>query len=66
MAQHEARLARRGPAVLPLHDLDIGSADADSDGFHEHRAFVRVRLRDILQPCGSRFLGSTVIIAFIG
>ena len=56
MAQHEARLSRRGPAVLPLHDLDIGPADPDGDGFHEHRAVTHIRLRDLLQPCGPRLL----------
>ena len=55
--QHEAWLAWRRPAVLPLHDLGVGPTDPDSDGFHEYRAVADVRFRDILQTCASRSLG---------
>ena len=56
VAQYEARLAGRRPAVLPLHDLDVGPADADGDGFDKYRALACVGLGDILQPCGPRLL----------
>ena len=54
--EHEARLARRGPAVLALDDLDVGPAHADGDGFHEHRPVADVRLGDVLQACRSRLV----------
>src|SRR5258706_16296167 len=56
VAQHEARLARRRPAVFPLYDLDVGPADADGDGFYKYRALACVGLGDVLQPCCPRLL----------
>ena len=50
MAQHEARLARRRPAVFPLDDLDVRSTDTDGDGFHEDRALAHIGLRKIFVP----------------
>ena len=56
MPEHEACLARRGPAVLAFHDLDVGPADADRDGFHEDRPGAYVRLGDVFQACGFRLV----------
>ena len=50
--EHQARLARRRPAVLALDDLDVRPADADGDGLDEHRPVVRVRLGDVLEARG--------------
>ena len=61
VAEHEARLAGRRPAVLALDDLDVGAADADGDGFHENRTVARVGLRNVLQAADSRVFGSTVM-----
>jgi hypothetical protein len=36
MTQNKARLSGWGPAILALHDLDIGPADTDGNCFHEH------------------------------
>ena len=52
--EHQARLAARRPPVLALHDLDVGPADADRDGFHEDRPVACVGLGDVLEACGSR------------
>ena len=54
----------RGPAVLALHDLDVGPANADRDGFDEDRPVAHVRLGDVFQACGFALCGSTVM-AFI-
>ncbi|MCK7577583.1 MAG: hypothetical protein MZV65_18440 [Chromatiales bacterium] len=65
MSQHETRLARRRPAVLSLHHLDIGPAHTDGNGFHEHRTVADIRLRDFFHTAlFQAFMGSTVI-AFI-
>ena len=50
MAEHEAGLARRRPAIRALDDLDIGAADADGDSLHEDRTVARVGLRHMLSP----------------
>ncbi len=50
MAEHEARLAGRSPAVLALHDLDVRPTNADGNGFHEDRALMGVRFRKIFEP----------------
>ena len=52
--EHEARLALGGPAVLALHDLDVGPADADRDGFHEDRPVARVGLGDVFEARAPR------------
>jgi hypothetical protein len=52
--EHEARLARRRPAVLALGDFDVGSAYADRDRFHEHRPASRFGIRNVFQEGGSR------------
>ena len=39
-----------------LHDLDVGPAHADRDGFHDDRPATRVRLRDVFQACGLRLV----------
>ena len=57
VAEHEACLARRGPTVLPLHDLDIGPADPDGDGFDEYRTFTHIGLRNFFQLGASRLPG---------
>ena len=51
VAEDEARLARRRPAVLAFHDLDVRTAYADGDRLDEHRPVARVGLRDVLEPC---------------
>ena len=56
MAQHQARLAGRRPAVLPFHDFHVGPTDPDSDGSHQDRTIAHVRLGDVFQLCRSRFL----------
>src|SRR5262249_28452867 len=56
MAQHEARLSGRSPAVLALGDLYVRPADPNRDSFHEHRAASDIRLRNIFQFRGARFL----------
>ena len=57
VAEDEARLAGRSPAVLPLDDLDVGPADADGDGLHEDRPLRRARFRNLLQPGGPGLAG---------
>ena len=52
VAEHEARVARGGPAVLALGDLDVRPADADGHGLHEDRALARVGLGNVLEPGG--------------
>jgi hypothetical protein len=56
MAQHEPRFSRRSPTILTLHHLDIGPADTDRNGFHQHGSVALIGLRDILQPRGPRLL----------
>jgi hypothetical protein len=62
--EHEARLALRSPAVLALHDLDVGPAYADGDGFHEDRPGARSGSGMSSRRAVSGWRGSTVI-AFI-
>jgi hypothetical protein len=70
MTQHEARLSRRCPAILTLHDLDVRPTNADGDGFHEYRTLMCIGLRNIFEPyCpgllwfyGNRFHG---VISFL-
>ena len=52
MPEHEARLSGGRPAVLALHDLDVGAADADRDGLDEDRALVRVGFGDVFELRG--------------
>jgi hypothetical protein len=56
MAQHEARLSGRCPAVFAIGNLDVGPANADGDGFHEDRSFAHIGLRNRLQKRAARFL----------
>ena len=56
VAQHETGLPGRRPAVLPLHDLDVGPADPDRNGFHQHGPVTLIGLRDLLQPRCPRLL----------
>jgi hypothetical protein len=56
MPQYQARLARGGPAVLALHDPDLGPANAHGNGFYEDRAATHVRLGDVFQACGLRLV----------
>jgi hypothetical protein len=44
------------PAVFAFHNLDISSAHANGNGFHEHRAVPWIRLGDIFPPCSPWFL----------
>ena len=50
MSQHQTRLARRRPAVLPFSDLDVRSTDSGGNGFHEDRALAYIGLRKIFVP----------------
>jgi hypothetical protein len=36
MAEHQALLPGRGPAVLAVRNLDVSAANADGDGLHQH------------------------------
>ena len=56
VAQHEAPLAARRPTVLAFRDLGVGAADADGDGFDQHRPVARVGLRHLIQPDAARAL----------
>ena len=51
VTEHEARLARRRPAVLAVRNLDVSAANADGNSLHEHGAVLDVRFRDVFQPC---------------
>jgi hypothetical protein len=64
VAENQAGLAGRGPAVLPLDDLGVGAADADRHRLDEHGTVANVGFRDLLQSGASGLCGSTVI-AFI-
>ena len=52
--EHQPRPARRRPSVLAFDDLDVRSADADRDGFDEHRPFARVWLGYVLETGAPR------------
>src|SRR5262247_3061346 len=56
MAQYEARLSGRSPAVLALGDLHVCPADPNRNSLHEHRAVSEIGLRNIFQLSGVRFL----------
>src|SRR5262249_52176211 len=56
MAQYEARLSWRSPAVLALSGLQICPADPNRYRFHEHRPASEIRLRNIFEFCRARFL----------
>ncbi|MCJ7825506.1 MAG: hypothetical protein MUP44_11455, partial [Anaerolineales bacterium] len=50
--QHQARRARRSPAVFALDNLDVRPTDADSHGFNQDRAFSLIRLGHLFVPGG--------------
>src|SRR5258706_14149192 len=58
VSQHEARLARRRPAVFPLYDLDVGPADADGDAFSIYSSFACLWLGVVPIRDNPRFIGS--------
>ena len=49
-------LPRGSPAICALHDLDIRSADADRDCFHQDRPITLIRLGDVFQACCPRLV----------
>jgi len=53
VAEDEAVVPGRRPAVLPLGDLDVRPADADGDGFDEDRALADLRLGDLFEAGGA-------------
>ena len=52
VTEHEARLTWRGPAVLALHNLDVGAADPDRNRFDQDRPVARVGFGDLFQARG--------------
>jgi hypothetical protein len=50
------RRAWRRPAVLALHDLDVGAAHADRERLDEHGPALRIRLGNLLEARAVRLL----------
>jgi hypothetical protein len=67
MPEHEARLSRGRPPILALHDLRVGPANTDRDGFQEDRAATCVWLGDLFQARAlrlARFYGNAFHFGF--